>query len=93
MNIGIVTGEYPPMKGGVGDYTRNLALHLTTVGHKVQVITDQRCIHPTNYADEHKTIANISKRWSWLDLWRIRTTTSELDVLCIQYHIKYRINI
>ena len=85
MNIGIVTGEYPPMKGGVGDYTRNLALHLTTVGHKVQVITDQRCIHPTNYADEHKIIANVSKRWSWLDLWRIRTTTSELDVLCIQY--------
>ena len=85
MNIGIVTGEYPPMKGGVGDYTRNLALHLTTAGHKVQVITDQRCIHPNNYADKHKIISNVSKRWSWLDLWRIRTTTSQLDVLCIQY--------
>ena len=85
MNIGIVTGEYPPMKGGVGDYTRNLALHLTTAGHKVQIITDQRCIHPNNNDDEHKIIANISKRWSWLDLWRIRTATSGLDVLCIQY--------
>tara|TARA_B100000029_G_scaffold146627_2_gene141969 strand:- start:13241 stop:14395 length:1155 start_codon:yes stop_codon:yes gene_type:complete len=84
MNIGIVTGEYPPMKGGVGDYTRNLALHLTTAGHKVQVITDQRCVSPSNN-DEHKIIANISKRWSWLDLWRIRSTTSELDVVCIQY--------
>lgn len=85
MNIGIVTGEYPPMKGGVGDYTRTLALHLTTGGHKVQVITDQRCIHPNNYADEHEIIANVSKRWSWLDLWRIRRTTSDLDILCIQY--------
>ena len=85
MNIGIVTGEYPPMKGGVGDYTRILALHLTTNNHKVQVITDQRCLHPKNYADEHEVIANISRRWSWLDLWRIRKTTSDLDILCIQY--------
>ena len=85
MNIGIVTGEYPPMKGGVGDYTRTLALHLTANSHKVQVITDQRCIHPQNYVDEHNIIANVSRRWSWLDLWRIRKTTSDLDILCIQY--------
>ena len=85
MNIGIVTGEYPPMKGGVGDYTRTLSLHLTASGHKVQVITDQRCLHPKNYADEHEVIANVSRRWSWLDLWRIRKTTSDLDILCIQY--------
>ena len=25
MRIGLITGEYPPDQGGVGDYTRELA--------------------------------------------------------------------
>jgi glycosyltransferase involved in cell wall biosynthesis len=34
-----VTGEFPPMQGGVGDYTRELGLALAQQGGTVQVVT------------------------------------------------------
>ncbi len=39
MKIGLVTGEYPPQQGGVGDFTRELAQALIAAGHEAQVIT------------------------------------------------------
>ncbi len=39
MKIGLVTGEYPPMQGGVGDFTRELSTALAELGHEVHVIT------------------------------------------------------
>jgi glycosyltransferase involved in cell wall biosynthesis len=42
MRIGLITGEYPPMQGGVGDYTRALAEALVHPGHEVFVLTDHR---------------------------------------------------
>ena len=85
MKIGIVTGEYPPTKGGVGDYTKKLATHLTDNGNQVTVITDQRSINTTYDSDSLKVLATISPKWGWLDLWRLRQETSHLDVLSIQY--------
>jgi glycosyltransferase involved in cell wall biosynthesis len=42
MLIGMITGEYPPMVGGVGDVVRHLALALVAQGHEVVVLTDVR---------------------------------------------------
>ncbi len=42
MRIGLVTGEYPPMQGGVGDFTHLLASALADLGHEVSVLTDRR---------------------------------------------------
>ena len=39
MKIGLITGEYPPQQGGVGDFTRELARALLAAGHGAQVIT------------------------------------------------------
>lgn len=39
MRIGLITGEYPPMQGGVGDFCHSLALRLTEAGHTVQVLS------------------------------------------------------
>ncbi|HCU98237.1 MAG TPA: hypothetical protein DGM69_02695, partial [Chloroflexi bacterium] len=62
MKIGIVTGEYPPLKGGVGDYTQKLASQLINKGNKVSVFTDHRCI-ATNYTLENlQVIANASRK-------------------------------
>ncbi len=42
MRLALITGEYPPLPGGVGDYTRELARALQARGHTVAVWTDQR---------------------------------------------------
>ncbi len=34
-----ITGEYPPMQGGVADYTRELGRALVELGHDVGVLT------------------------------------------------------
>ncbi len=38
MRILIVSGEFPPMRGGVGDYTREVARALVAQGHEVHVV-------------------------------------------------------
>ncbi|MGD8804892.1 MAG: glycosyltransferase family 4 protein [Chloroflexota bacterium] len=42
LKIGLVTGEYPPMEGGVGAFTRELARALGDLGHQVHIVTDRR---------------------------------------------------
>lgn len=42
MRLALITGEYPPLPGGVGDYTRELAQALQARGHTVAVWTDRR---------------------------------------------------
>ncbi len=42
MRLALITGEYPPLPGGVGDYTRELARALQARGHVVAVWTDRR---------------------------------------------------
>ena len=39
MKIGLISGEFPPMPGGVGDFTRILAEHMLKQGHKVHVLS------------------------------------------------------
>jgi phosphatidylinositol alpha-1,6-mannosyltransferase len=41
-NILIVTSEFPPQPGGIGNHAYNLALHFSYNGYKVRVIADQR---------------------------------------------------
>lgn len=39
LKIGLVTGEYPPMEGGVGSFTQELARAIARHGHEVHIIT------------------------------------------------------
>jgi len=39
MRVGLVTGEFPPMEGGVGAFTEQLGRALKVLGHEVHVIT------------------------------------------------------
>lgn len=39
MRILLVSGEYPPQQGGVGDYTREMSRAFSTQGHEVSVLT------------------------------------------------------
>ena len=42
LKIGIVTGEYPPMEGGVGAFTQALGRALAEAGHEIHVITGRQ---------------------------------------------------
>lgn len=73
------------MKGGVGDYTRAIAVYLRERGHTVRVITDQRCVQPNTNAGVPHVHTSVSSRWSWMDLWRVRRASTDLDIVNIQY--------
>ena len=73
------------MKGGVGDYTRAIAVNLRERGHSVRVITDQRCVQPDTNSGAPDVHTLVSGRWSWMDLWRVRRASTDLDIVNIQY--------
>ncbi len=46
MKIGLVTGEYPPMEGGVGAFSQKLAQALAAAGHELHIITGSQAWPP-----------------------------------------------
>jgi glycosyltransferase involved in cell wall biosynthesis len=65
MRILLVTGEFPPMQGGVGDYTRQVAEGLAEQGCSVQVLTSVRG-GPVEGLD----VVPQVDRWDW-GCWRL----------------------
>lgn len=85
MRLGLVTGEYPPMPGGVGDYTQALARALAGRGHDVHVVTSTGV--RANAAAREPFVHPAMPNWGWLSLWRLRALARRLrlDVLNLQY--------
>lgn len=97
LKIGLVTGEYPPMEGGVGAFTAELAKALHQLGHSVHIITSREARPPDaprtftsaiepidiGFAQLHPRI----NRWRWPSLAVIADIVlrHELDVVNIQY--------
>ena len=85
LRIGLITGEYPPRQGGVGDFTRELARALATLGHAAHVIT-RRDSRP-ELLEEGVTVHRIISSWGWR-CWRPIASVAQqhdLAVLNIQY--------
>lgn len=59
LRIGLVTGEYPPMQGGIGAHCKVLAQTLAAQGHHVAIFTDMRAAE----ADPCISLTNTAKRW------------------------------
>ena len=86
LQIGLVTGEYPPDQGGVGDFTREVAQALARQGHGVHVITtgSQGTVASS---DGTLFVHRDVPRWDW-SCWRHLSDLSAamgLDVVNIQY--------
>ncbi|MGC9348523.1 MAG: glycosyltransferase family 4 protein [Anaerolineae bacterium] len=88
MRIGMITGEYPPMEGGVGDFTRQLSLALRDRDHGIHVLTSELAAVPKGRSVEdglmvHRKITN----WGWGSLRQIEHWASELncDIVNLQY--------
>jgi len=84
MKLGLVTGEFPPMQGGVGDYTRQLAYALAALGMEVHIITGRLSIISRQSSVQ---VHAIIRRWSFPALLQIRSLAHSLnlDLLNIQY--------
>ena len=90
MRVLLVTGEYPPMQGGVGDYTRELGLTLVRLGVDVHVLTSKAAalehLRPPRGTPEPTVHARIG-HWGWR-IWRtLQEIAHELepDIIHIQY--------
>jgi glycosyltransferase involved in cell wall biosynthesis len=88
MHIAFVTGEYPPQPGGVGDYTRCLALALIERSHRVSVLTIAddylQVIDPSQPAQPQRVRFTD---WGWSS-WRSVIEALDMvrpEVLHIQY--------
>jgi polysaccharide biosynthesis protein PslF len=82
MRILLITGEFPPMQGGVGDYTRELGLALRDQDCQVLVLTSCRA-GPVAGLD----VRPVLERWDW-GCWRaILDAVQDYrpEVLHIQY--------
>lgn len=89
MNIVLLSAEYWPTPGGVGDYTAQLGAELALTGHAVTVWTIQSgqlvALDPT--ARHHVVEAYGPARWDW-SCWRAVIQALQQiqpDVLHIQY--------
>jgi glycosyltransferase involved in cell wall biosynthesis len=83
MRIGIVTGEYPPMQGGVGAYSRILAQTFAQQGHQIFVFSSES----TQNLDEDVSLTNKVKRWNPASIWAIRqwANSRQIDVINLQF--------
>lgn len=85
MRIGFITGEYPPMEGGVGAFTHELARALLALGHEVHVLTDRRA-DGSNAADGIQVAAEV-RDWNWAALLQAGRWARQhrLEVINLQY--------
>lgn len=97
LKLGLVTGEYPPMEGGVGAFTQELARALAAAGHQIHIITDRRArpsatprrvwdlLEPVDigFATLHPHV----RGWRWSSLATVVNVVEryELDLVNIQY--------
>lgn len=81
MRIGIITGEYPPMQGGVGAYTRILAHELARQGHSIHLFSR------AGTHDPDLPLAKAVARWNYGALRAAARWTREnrLDIVSLQY--------
>ncbi len=95
--IGFVTGEYPPMEGGVGAFTRELAQALAAQQHEIHILTSREARPETAVANwrilsqpvdqGYAQLYPFVRKWRWPALhtvadWVMRY---DLDVVNVQY--------
>ena len=88
MKVGLVTAEYAPMQGGVGDFTREVAKAMVVLGHEVHVITTKPAnLQASESARNGVQIERVMGNWGW-GCWRALSNVVRrlgLDVINIQY--------
>jgi glycosyltransferase involved in cell wall biosynthesis len=84
MRVLFLTGEFPPMQGGVGDCTNEIARALVALGAEVRVLTSTRAVSGQRSAVE---VSPIIERWDWMNLRVLARVIRDVapDIAHIQY--------
>jgi glycosyltransferase involved in cell wall biosynthesis len=92
MLVAMLSAEYPPRPGGIGDYTRRLGLALLERGQQVAVLTIDEArftIHDLNSStlNPQSAIRNRQSSWGWRVGRDVQAALQQLqpDILHIQY--------
>jgi glycosyltransferase involved in cell wall biosynthesis len=84
IKVVLLSAEYPPMEGGIGDYTRRLGLALQSRGDEVSVLTSEGAIGP---AGDPLKVFPLVEDWGWGCLWTLSRFLRQhrFAVLHVQY--------
>src|SRR5260221_2743355 len=84
MRIGLITGEYPPMQGGVGAFTHELAVALNQQGQSIFILTDRQA---GSRDESGVTVCGTVTSWNRASLVQVRrwVASNQLDLVNIQY--------
>jgi glycosyltransferase involved in cell wall biosynthesis len=88
MRVGLVTAEFPPQVGGVGDHTARLAAGLRAAGHAVQVVTTiGEALPGDEWSGRGSRVDRIVDRWDWRILFTLPRVAirQAWDVVHIHY--------
>jgi glycosyltransferase involved in cell wall biosynthesis len=91
MRVCFVTGEYPPMQGGVGDCTYQLGCALLELGHQVVVVTSTKAAGaPTadGAAAQQPEVRPVVDRWNWASWGDVLQTAQDMGAGVV--HIQYQ---
>ena len=85
MRIGLVTGEYPPLEGGVGAFTEQLARALHARGHEIHVITTKQSRPADAPRQTSALLEPVALDYGWLHprvgRWRWPSLSTVADVV------------
>ncbi len=87
MRILFVTGEFPPLQGGVGDCTNEIAKALVACGVETHVLTTADRRPPTSHRESGVFVHRLVDKWDWGSLPMVRRVVrdSRPAVVHIQY--------
>jgi len=86
MRVCFVSGEFPPMQGGVGDYTSVLARTLSDMGVSATVVTSIEAA--PERLDAGVSVLPIANRWGWKSLAAVERAARQRDADIV--HVQYQ---
>jgi glycosyltransferase involved in cell wall biosynthesis len=89
LHVMFVTGEYPPMPGGVGAYTQELAKALRSLGVQVTVLTAEAACDPETAVHAGGCrVLPVAQHWGW-SVWRMVADLAR-EARCDWLHVQYQ---
>lgn len=87
MSVALLSAEYPPLPGGIGDYTARLAATLRAAGCPVRVLTSRAAVRRAwlEGSGPGLDVYAVAGRWGWRSLPCVAAAAGACRVLHLQY--------